>query len=77
MNSWGNQIAQPPPSHGVKFRKAIDDKSPIGKLQDRMLLALIDQAMVDFIGDDVRRKLSDLFIPLWGHDHFQLDWKEN
>ena len=51
-----DEIAQPESCHGIELGKAVQDKGMVGELQYGMLPAFIDQAVIDLIGDDVRRE---------------------
>ena len=50
-----DQVAQPPAGHRVEFGKAVDDKGPVGKFQNGVRLVPIDQTVVNFIGNNIRR----------------------
>src|SRR5664280_3537866 len=62
-------ISQAPARHGIQFGKAIDDKSLIRKFQNGMRPSLIDQAVIDFIGDNILPfKLRYMLQLLRAHD---------
>ncbi len=50
----GNQVSQTPTGHGISLGETVDDKSPVGKLQNGMLFPFIHQPMINFIRDHIR-----------------------
>ena len=50
----GDQVAQAQAGHGVELGKPVEHEGPVGELEDAVLLALVDQAVVDLVGNDHR-----------------------
>ena len=54
-----DQVAEPEAGHGIHLGEAVQDKGVVGVLQNGVFLALVDEAMVDFVRDDVGRKFGN------------------
>jgi len=51
----GDEVSQAQPGHGVELGEAVKHKGVVGELQYRVFFALVHQAVVNLVGDDVGR----------------------
>ena len=56
-----DDITQPPACHGVEFRKPVENEGLFGEFQYAVLRRVVDQPMVDLVGNHGHPHIGDSF----------------